>query len=217
MRRLLLASACVFPLAAHAQQLDLSGYALTFDDQFNSLNAATTGTARTKWETSVFYGSLSTGNDGSVNPTPPGQAGSQYSIGNGALSMAVSPTSSPYLDTNSAGVPGGFSQQYGYIEASIKQAPGNFWNAFWLMPNAGPWPPEIDILEGNGSDAEFTNHGGDINTPVNNLNIYNRPDLSTGFHTYGLMWTPTTLTWFLDGVAVARCRQQRHAARIRPK
>ena len=196
MKRWLLAtSLLVATAAAHAQ--DLTGYHLTFDQNFgaNGISAAPPGAGAT-WETSVSYGSLATGNNGMVNPTAAGQPGSQYSKSGCALNMAVTPTSSPYLDTSAS-----FTQQYGYFEASIKQAP-NDWTAFWMTPTAGSWPPEFDILEGNGADAEFTNHGGDVSTPVNNLDVYNRPDLSTSFHTYGFMWTPTTLTWFLDGQAM---------------
>ncbi len=123
--------------------------------------------------------------------------------------MAITPTYSPYLDTNPNGVPGGFSQEYGYFEMNAKlTGVSGFSDAFWLMPNSGPWPPEIDIEEHPGSnhnEADFTNHGGDINTPVNNYNIYNGPDFSAGFHTYGLMWTPTTITWYFDGTQIYSC------------
>ncbi len=202
MRRLLLAcSVLVAPAVAQAQAPDLSKYHRTFDQNFgaNGIQAGPPGSG-TPWETSVSYGSLATGNNGVVNPTAPGQPGSLFSKAGCALNMAITLENSPYLDTSA-----GFTQQYGYFEASIKQASsssGGVWNAFWMTPPAGSWPPEIDILEGDGTDAEFTNHGGDVNTPVNNTNIYNRPDLSSGFHTYGLMWTPTTLTWYLDGQAV---------------
>ncbi len=189
--------------------VDLTGYKLTFDDEFNSLNAGMPGTKGETWETENFYGDLSTGNAGTVNPTLPGQPGSQFSISNGVLNMAVNTTYSPYLDTNPSGVPGGFSQEYGYFEMNAKLAgTSGFQDAFWLLPNSGPWPPEIDIEEHNAAspnEVDFTNHGGDITTPTNNYNIYNGPDFSAAFHTYGLMWTPTTITWYLDGNAIYSC------------
>ena len=35
-----------------------------------------------------------------------------------------------------------------------------------------------------------------------NLQMYTFPDLSTGFHTYGVDWEPDFITWYLDGVRV---------------
>ena len=195
-RWLLAASLLVATTAAHAQ--DLTGYHLTFDQNLgaNGISAGPPGSGKT-WETSVSYGDLSTGNNGTVNPTAAGQPGSavlhvrlRAKHGSHAAELALS--------------------RYGVqLHAAIRvfrgvhQASGRTTGRrFWMTPTAGSWPPEFDILEGNGADAEFTNHGGDVSTPVNNLDIYNRPDLSTSFHTYGFMWTPTTLTWFLDGQAV---------------
>jgi hypothetical protein len=189
--------------------LSLQGYKLTFDDEFNTLNAGLPGTPGITWETEPFWGGdPSGGAQGALNPTPPGQPGSLYSVSNGVLDMHVGSNSVPYLDTNPNGVPGGFSQQYGYFEMNAKLVAGTgFADAFWMMPNSGPWPPEIDIEEHHGSspnEADFTNHGDQNGTGATTefLDDYNLPDLSQGFHTYGLMWTPTTLTWYFDGQAM---------------
>ena len=182
----------------------LTGYKLVFDDEFNVLSAGLPGTPGIRWETEPFYRQVSNGGQGTINPTPPGQPGSLFRVSNGVLDMAVTSNSAPYLDTNPNGVPGGFSQQYGYFEMSAKlTSVAGFSDAFWLLPNSGPWPPEIDIEEHPGAfhgDVYFTSHGGSSTTPADNYNIYNGPDLSAGFHTYGLAWTPTTSTWYLDGV-----------------
>jgi hypothetical protein len=115
-------------------------------------------------------------------------------------------TRSPYLDTNPNGVPGGFSQQYGYFEVNAKLVGSAGYNSdFWMMPNSGPWPPEFDVYEHNGyipGDYEMTNHGGTADTPVQTLDLYGVPNLTTSFNTFGFMWTPTTLTWFINGVEV---------------
>jgi beta-glucanase (GH16 family) len=43
---------------------------------------------------------------------------------------------------------GKFSQLYGYFEASIKSsAKGGTLTAFWLLPESGAWPPEVDVEE----------------------------------------------------------------------
>jgi beta-glucanase (GH16 family) len=56
----------------------------------------------------------------------------------------------------------------------------------------------------------FTNHWG-TNYPRpggshagQNGSSYAGADLSTGFHTYGVSWSPTAIVWYLDGVE--RCR-----------
>ena len=56
-------------------------------------------------------------------------------------------TQAPYLDTNPNGVPGGFSQQYGYFEVRAQLTDTSGFNSdFWMMPNSGPSPPEFDVL-----------------------------------------------------------------------
>jgi hypothetical protein len=191
--------------------LSLSGYKLTFDDEFNALNAGMSGTSGIKWETGYFYGDTTNGGAGTINPTPPGQPGSLLSVNNGILDMHITSDSAPYLDTNPNGVPGGFSQAYGYFEMRAQLVKGDgFQDAFWLLPNSGPWPPEIDIEEHPGSnlhEVDYTNHGDSNGTGATSefYDDYNAPDVSAGFHTYGLMWTPTTLTWYFDGQQMYSC------------
>ncbi|NBY14919.1 MAG: glycosyl hydrolase family protein [Actinobacteria bacterium] len=104
---------------------------------------------------------------------------------------------------------------YGYLEARIKNpAGGGTWPAFWMLGQdiaIRPWPVcgEIDIMEGEGN-APYTNwgtahwstttQGSHIQGP--NQNTTTLPvKLSDDYHTYGILWTPTSLTWYIDGVA----------------
>lgn len=96
-----------------------------------------------------------------------------------------------------------FSQEGGYFEAEIQfpKGTGSF-PAFWLLP-LGAHPPEIDIAEYRGQlpNQYHVNAIGvagqdDFYTP-------DGTDLSVGFHKYGLSWTDTTLTFYLDGSVVA--------------
>lgn len=188
--------------------LNLSGYKLTFDSEFADMKSSDFGLPGTPgivWETNAFYDGAqpASGTWGTINTAVPGAAGSNMSITPQGLDMHITSSKVPYLDTNPSGVPGGFSQQYGYFEMTAKLPTGTgFDSAFWLLPNSGPWPPEIDIEESQGTFPNFvslTNHGGDASTPAQFQYYWNMPDLSAAFHTYGLMWTPTTLTWYIDG------------------
>ncbi len=97
-----------------------------------------------------------------------------------------------------------FSFEYGYAEATMQVPAGQgFWPAFWLLPADGSWPPEVDIMEVLGNrptKAYFTTHGGTPQHVVSAGGAFNGADLSVGWHTYGLKWTPHALTWYLDGV-----------------
>jgi beta-glucanase (GH16 family) len=65
------------------------------------------------------------------------------------------------------------------------------------------WPPEIDILEVQGSRTTanlMSNHFETAQGPRQNDVAWSGPDFSSGFHTFGLEWTSKQLTWYIDGV-----------------
>lgn len=116
--------------------------------------------------------------------------------------------------------------EYGYFECSMKVPPGRgMWPTFWLSAQDGKWPPEIDVMEivNNGSDTtknSFHNlHGGkqdppsDIATVLDKNGSYHPPfDYADGFHTFGALWTPDTVTHYVDGVQIAKRRMKwRHS------
>jgi len=92
-----------------------------------------------------------------------------------------------------------FTQTYGYFEmrAALPQGQG-LWPAFWML---GENNKEIDVLEALGSDLKNANnamHSPDVPQYGNaSFNPY-----TIGFHTYGVMWTPQTLTYYVDGSPV---------------
>lgn len=98
---------------------------------------------------------------------------------------------------------------YGYIEARIKLPQGKgTWPAFWMMPvnfnNDWPSSGEIDIMEAVGYQPNRVwstihcnkyNNGGTA-TESANMSI---SDLYADFHTYGLEWTDSYMTFYVDG------------------
>lgn len=97
-----------------------------------------------------------------------------------------------------------FSQEFGRFEIRAKEPRGQgIWPAIWMMPAAGGWPPEIDIMELLGHEPNtvyMTNHYG--KWPNNRLEgtNYIGPDYTQDFHTFALEWDSSELRWFVDGV-----------------
>jgi beta-glucanase (GH16 family) len=108
----------------------------------------------------------------------------------------------------------GFSQQYGYFEMSARFPPGlNTWPSFWLLNTAskssGAPAGEIDVVEYIANPA-FPNY---ITTTLHDWSNKTTPAMShhmvdlpsNGFHTYGMLWTATTMTFYFDGSITFEC------------
>lgn len=112
-----------------------------------------------------------------------------------------------------------FQPAYGYIEARIDfdGSPG-MWSAFWMQsptmgnPLGDPETAgtEIDICEHRKVDGSGANIDGRVVGNIhwdgygaNHQSVgYNSGDLGlgTGYHIYGLEWTPTAQRFYIDGV-----------------
>lgn len=100
-----------------------------------------------------------------------------------------------------------FEQQYGLFTARIKLPAGRgIWPAFWMegsdsgnvaWPNGG----EIDVIEVNNQKPGLVEAF--IHAPDINHGFYLRLGslLSASYHVYGVEWTPTEITWLIDGHA----------------
>lgn len=100
----------------------------------------------------------------------------------------------------------GFRFKYGYLQvvARLPSAAG-MWSALWLAAANLRWPPEIDLLEHWGKHTGLYFH------PLGAVQIGSHPataDLSAGWHTFGLRWTPGQLVWFIDGRTVMSVRHR---------
>ncbi len=92
--------------------------------------------------------------------------------------------------------------EYGIVQvvADIPQTYG-LWSWIWLLPSNGAWPPEIDMEETWGPpdvESAATFHPADYVE----VQASEAAALPSGWHTFTLDWTPTSLTWWLDGTEV---------------
>jgi beta-glucanase (GH16 family) len=91
-----------------------------------------------------------------------------------------------------------FRFKYGYVQV-VSRIPYGYglWPSLWLAAANLKWPPEIDIME----------HWGDQRRVYQFYHPVGRPqfagtgfagNMSTGWHSYGLLWSPSKLVWFVD-------------------
>jgi len=92
-----------------------------------------------------------------------------------------------------------FEFEYGHLQvvARIPSGPG-LWSGLWLAAANLRWPPEIDLLEAWGMPSR---HAGVYFHPSEGPRIMTNitGNFSSGWHTFDLYWSPSQLTWFIDG------------------
>jgi beta-glucanase (GH16 family) len=97
-----------------------------------------------------------------------------------------------------------FTQAYGKFEIRAKAPKGQgFWSGFWLVPEQ-TWPPEIDVFEYLGRQPDtiyMSQHWNDASGIHKHITrAYADADFSQKFHIYTVIWKPTEITWYIDGV-----------------
>ena len=205
---------------------NLAGTAhVTFDDEFNSLSLWSPSNPTGTWATTFWYqdpngnGSTLAGNgeqewyiNSNYGPT---SSVKPWTDSNGVLTLTAAPASAATSSQiNGYSYTSGevntyhsFSQLYGYFEMKAQLPAGQgFWPAFWLMPENGAWPPELDVMEvlGNATTTLYnTVHseatGTHTATGDGGVTV---ADMSTGYHTYGVDWEPDFITFYFDGQAI---------------
>lgn len=136
--------------------------------------------------------------------------------GNGNMVISVTTSAGdPNCTSNKTWTSGKFTSfgkkhfGYGYFEARLKMPTGGgTWPAFWTLGtniNTVPWPScgELDIVEFAGnrpfintSAVHYRNSSGNHEYKSGALN--NSIGLAQGFHTYGMLWTPTEIQFYID-------------------
>ena len=172
-------------------------YQLSFYDNFNGSNLDTK-----KWNTQ--YPSGNSGEQQFYSPDA-------VTLQDGILRITAEkhtlhgyPYTSGIITTQ-----GTFSQQNGIFSMRAKLPKGQgFWPAFWMLPEQPAYPTEIDIVEMLGGDPRtiyVSNHWRDAGQDhQKNIISYRGPDFSLDFHTYSLLWSPTELIWYMDGIELYR-------------
>ena len=188
--------------------LDLTGYGLTFDDEFNSLSISQNGTG-TVWS-HIRPGSrmgpnadIGFGNSAFVDPA---SGVDPFSLQNGALQITATRADSTVAGpaqwaSGLISTMGSFSQLYGYFEMRAQlPAETGVWPAFWMLSADGKWPPEIDALEayGDGNLYQYT-HTAQTGQHTYEQTWTARRRMTSGYHTYGVMWNAQTVTFYFDG------------------
>jgi hypothetical protein len=101
----------------------------------------------------------------------------------------------------------GFAQQYGYFEM-MAELPASFgvWPGFWLLPqNPANGRGEIDVMENYGFANAYCMTLHDWNNNANSAGSCPNPlpngiNLQTGYHIYGMLWTASQMTFYIDGI-----------------
>ena len=116
-----------------------------------------------------------------------------------------------------------FSQIYGYFEIRAMLPAGKgLWPAFWLLPEDGSWPPEIDAMEAFG-DPNPAGLGGQTLIHYASHSTINSEqcgewhnvgvNITQGFHTYGVDVEPSGITYYFDGKPYVTCKPNTDAAK----
>lgn len=213
--------------------LDTSKLKLTFNEGFDSLSLWSASNPNGVWKTNFIHGvqDSTTGGWGSRTLTPnhelqlyvdasltgTGRTAlgvDPFSVDQGVLTITAAKTD-PSLEAKLWGydytsglltTEKSFAQKYGYFEIRADIPTGNgVWPAFWLLPADQHQIAEIDVMENVNGDDEVhqTVHTGQSGAAVADGFATPVKDLAAGFHTYGMMWTAETITWYIDGKAVA--------------
>ncbi|RYC32345.1 glycosyl hydrolase family protein [Lichenibacterium minor] len=193
--------------------VDLTGYKMTFDDEFNARSISQSGTGTTwsdirpQWR----YDAESDIGFGKSSFVDAGSGYDPFNVAGGALSITAVPdrTASGYPGSWESGListKGTFSQTYGYFEmrAQTASAPGS-WDAFWMLPDKPTANQELDVMEhyGNNNPGTYSTIHTSDNTPASALQVYSQDaSRTTGYHTYGMDWEPDRITFYVDGKAM---------------
>ncbi|TIU27342.1 MAG: glycosyl hydrolase family protein, partial [Mesorhizobium sp.] len=188
-------------------ELNLSGFKLSFSDEFNTLDVVpNNGTG--KWFAPVHapYGAATFMSPvGATNP---------FSVSDGQLTITMKQVdgvwqSGTMQTVNSTGR--GFAQEYGYFEMRAAFHGGaGAWPAFWMLsPDQTVPRVEVDIVEAYGGDPDGHHQAVHLSNKESHAWKGNYTGLAGSmfdgtFHTYGARITTDWITVYYDGKELSR-------------
>lgn len=176
---------------------DMSNWKLTFNDEFTDPAAS-----RIKWNSTYPNGRRTTPTNNELE----WYMDNAFDMSNSTLKIIArkQDVGTYHYTSGLISTWDKFTQKYGYFEMRAKLPKGKgLWPAFWLLPASKNWPPEVDIMEMLGdrpTKVYMTNYAVVNNALAKEGTYCDGPDLTTGFHTYALLWQPNLMIWLVDGV-----------------
>lgn len=188
--------------------LDLSGFQLTFDEQFRDLSVSAYG-PNTRWVAHTpWHGDFGDAQFADPRPNFP------FTLANGVLRIearrgADGKWRSGLLSSRDKDGPGGrgFAQQYGYFEmrARFPDSPG-VWPAFWLIGvDKSNFSTEIDVVEQYGAFPGDYHLGVQVRDPegrhtyaAGEVAKVPSGSMSTDFNDYGVLIGPDSTSFYFN-------------------
>jgi beta-glucanase (GH16 family) len=178
-----------------APEIAAKKYRLAFDDEFSGAVLD-----RSKWDYRVDSKAKST------------QLPANVTLSNGILHLNLKKEPSRAKDYTGAGIISKPRFEYGYYEARVKVPNSAGWHtSFWMMNYDGSSTSpaqasqELDVLENN-SGLNSGSYTCGVHKWVGKHQEWKKgiknPGMSTAFHVYGCSFTPTTVSFYLDGELV---------------
>jgi beta-glucanase (GH16 family) len=208
------------------QELNLSGYKLTFEDEFNTMDIADGESGVRDGVVAKWY-SPARASYGGATFVSPKSAVTPFSMRNGVLTITMDRVNGRWQSGTIQTADwryDGWEQGYGYFEMRARFDRGNdpgSWPAFWLISQAGSekdgWGERIeyDILEAYGTDVDghhtglHVRNGSGLKARRSEYTRVGSPD--TGmfdgeYHTYGGLVSEDWIITYMDGKELARTR-----------
>lgn len=184
---------------------------LSFDEECKAPLDIGYGTDGHKWNAGLWWESV--------------PSSSAFRVRNSILTITAGASNGVNLCTQYHDYSGGRYFLGGYFEARMLCSD---WSSFWLYQAARPsitisssnpltWCSEMDIIETD-PGKEWTNYvfctihknsssSGGIPDEQNSPDYFQtRRPIIGAWHTYGLLWTQTEISWYVDNVKVATAR-----------
>lgn len=178
----------------------------TFSSDFTNFVSSPNG--KVGWQTTLPHGARTLATNHELQYySDPSVGYDPFGVQNGILDITAQPEPNPAglpYDSGIITTEGSFSQLYGYFDMRAELPAGaGMWPAFWMLPTNLASTREIDVMEMFGNNPlqyRVTDHSPANGNATTNIAT---PDLSQGFHDYGVYWTPTSISFYFDGNLVA--------------